>query len=73
MKATNLPRRISAIIWVMDLIDYKIVSPLSSWIMLKRNRLIDEHCRCARCLEREAKGISYACWINESQPSEVPG
>ncbi len=54
-KWTYVPLWVELIHLVMEGIDYKVLSPISSWLIYRRIALIDHYCQCEKCLERDQK------------------
>lgn len=53
LKYPYLPLWVRLVYVLLEVLDYKVLSPLSSRLMWGRNNLLDKYCRCKKCLERE--------------------
>ena len=53
---TGVPVWVNWVHYVMEFLDYKVVSPISSWLVYRRVELIDRNCTCSVCEGRYRKG-----------------
>lgn len=55
---TTVPLWVQLLHWLMECLDYGVLSPLSSRLVWWRNSLLDHYCRCENCRKRKQAGAS---------------
>ncbi len=53
LKYAYAPRWVNLLYALLEFLDYRIVSRISSHLMWWRNNLLDKYCHCPKCLERQ--------------------
>jgi hypothetical protein len=51
-----VPPWVNLVYRLLEWLDYKILSPISSRLVWWRNGLLEHYCRCEKCLERKRTG-----------------
>jgi hypothetical protein len=55
-KRWPVPLWVEVVYRFMEWLDYKVLSPMSSRLVWRRNALLDKYCTCERCQERKRTG-----------------
>jgi hypothetical protein len=55
LKPSKVPLWVACAHFLMEWVDYKIVSPVRSWLLWTRLGLIDKYCDCEECQKRRGE------------------